>query len=337
MNHGLRLVSPEEFARAAALEKWLAGYTTASGRRSMESSLRCVVRACLEIDRDVAVDLTVFPWEMLADLTFFDEVMRCVQARYGDKATPKYVIAMRALLRSLARDELVNYDKAQKTLFETKQHQVESDPLPLTFTSEDLWNILRRCRHDSNPVKGRRDLALISLAASTGARRAELARVELADLDRRRRTLKLLVKGGGERIASVHSASIEHVEHWLTLRGDDTGPLFPTLRKGGRIGTDPMSDHQYWKVLRERSLEADVDPTISPHDLRRWYVTTLLESGVDVFQVSRSVGHKRVQTTIRYDRRSQDWLRAVVDGLNLPGLADLELPEEEDDAPPFGA
>jgi hypothetical protein len=48
-----------------------------------------------------------------------------------------------------------------------------------------------------------------------------------------------------------------------------------------------------------------------------------------VFQVARAVGHARVETTFRYDRRSQDRLREVVDSLNLPGLADLNMDDEQ--------
>lgn len=328
MSSALRLVSAEEIARAKALDRWLAGYKTESGRRSMESSLRAVMRAYLGVDVKAPVQLETFPWEMLADLAFFDELTSCVEARYGVQSSPKYVIAMRALLRSLARQEFTNYNAAHKTLLETKQHQSESDTPPLTFTSQDIWNILRRCRQDDNVVKGRRDLALISLATSTGARRAELVRINLEDINFRDASVKLRVKGGGTRIASVHDSSLEHVSHWLGARGSGAGALFPSLRKGGHIGDTPMSDHQYWKVLRERSLEAGIDPVLAPHDLRRWYVTTLLEYGVDVFQVSRAVGHRRIETTLRYDRRSYDLVKEVVNRLNLPGLAQLERDDE---------
>lgn len=328
MNVHLQLLSDDERNRAEAIELWLEGYGSPSGRRSMESSLRAIVRAAFGIDRDAAVRLETFPWEELADYTFFNEIEAHVVSRFGRQHASKYVIAMRALLRSLATSGHANYGAAARTLSLNKVHQSTTDPIPLSFTTTDLWNILRRCRQDASPAKGRRDLAVISAGASTGARRSELVQVELSDLDRRNRTVGLWVKGGGRRTASLHVGTIEHLEYWLDLRGEGAGPLFPSLRKGGYIGERPMSDHQYWKMLHQRSEEAGVDPVISPHDLRRWYVSSLLDSGVDVFQVMRSVGHKRVDTTFRYDRRSQNKLRDLVDGLDLPGLTDLE-PQED--------
>ena len=110
----------------------------------------------------------------------------------------------------------------------------------------------------------------------------------------------------------------------MTIRGDSLGPLFPALRKCGRIGETHLSEHQFWKILAQRSGEADVTPAIRPHDLRRWYVSSLLENGIDIFQVMRAVGHRRVQTTFRYDRRPQDQLLAAIDSLELPGLRDID-------------
>lgn len=328
MNPALQVVSSEELERAAAIARWLSSYSTESGRRSMESSLRAIMRTALQVAPDAPVRIESFQWEMLADLTIFETMESCVVARYGRQRAAKYVIVMRSLLRSLAQIEFANYDAASRTLREKKVLRATNDLPSLTFTTQDIWNVLRRCRQDGNAIKGRRDLALISLAACTGARRSEIVRVELDNLSRQDSTISLLVKGGGTRIASIHRATMEHLDYWLELRGDGAGPLFPTLRRGGHIGEQSVSDHQYWKVLRERSAEADIHPVIAPHDLRRWFVTTLLENGVDVFQVARSVGHHRVDTTFRYDRRAQERLRAVVDRLDLPGLADLSEVED---------
>ena len=79
------------------------------------------------------------------------------------------------------------------------------------------------------------------------------------------------------------------------------------------------SDTTQWEDSRESSRSA-------PHDLRRWFVTTLLETGVDVFQVARLVGHARVQTTLRYDRRKLERLRATVELLAVPMFDELSEP-----------
>lgn len=328
MNAALHLVSTKETERANAIEKWLASYSTTSGRRSMESTLRAVMRAALDLEHDAPVRLETFPWEALADSVFFQEIVNLVTSRYTRKRSPKYVIAMRALLQSLVGSGLADYWPAAETLARNKT-RVTNDDLPsMSFSTEDLWRIMLRCRQDPSPVKGSRDLALISAGLSTGARRAELVTITLDDLDMRNRSVNLAVKGGGTRTASLHTATVEHLEQWLTLRGSGNGALFPSLRKGGRIREEPLSEHQYWKLLVQRSAQADIEPAVKPHDLRRWYVSSLLDNGIDIFQVMRAVGHHHVQTTFRYDRRQKDRLRDVIDALALPGLGQLDALEE---------
>ncbi len=208
----------------------------------------------------------------------------------------------------------------------TKVHRVASDPAPLGFDAGHLFRLLQHCRWDPSPVAGLRDLAMISLAATTGARRRELVGIAFEELDLASGEVLLHVKGGGSRRAGLHRATVDHLGRWLAQRGEQHGPLFPSLRRGGHLTASPVSDHQFWKMLRRRSQEVGIDPPIAPHDLRRWFVTTLLETGVDVFQVARLVGHARVQTTLRYDRRTLERLRATVELLAVPMFDELGEP-----------
>ena len=109
MSDYLHLLSDEERARTEAIEAWLDGYGSPSGRRSMESSLRAVMRSALGFERDAAVRLESFPWELLADHTFFVEITARINGRFGRQHAGKYVIAMRALLRSLATSGHADY------------------------------------------------------------------------------------------------------------------------------------------------------------------------------------------------------------------------------------
>jgi integrase len=322
-------VTPEERLRATAIENWLCGYPSAESRRSMESSLRAIVRAARDLKRDEFVNIMDFGWEYLDHLDIFEAIAQRLTERYGRQHASKYVIAMRALLKSLARSDLVNYGAAQRVLSGTKVRQTRSEFGPLSFSTDDVWRVLRQCKNDPNQVKGLRDLCLISMTASTGARRSEIVRVELTDVNFKEMVVLLSVKGGGTRYAALHHSTKDHLDLWLEVRGEEAGPLFPALRRGGHLGAAHVSDFQFWKLLGQRCERAGIDAVIAPHDLRRWFVSSLLDARFDVFQVARAVGHARVETTFRYDRRSQDRLREVVDSLNLPGLADLNMDDEQ--------
>lgn len=327
MSGALRSVTDEDAQRAAAIASWLAGFPAATSRRSMASALRAIVRAFEDLDRRAPVNVELFAWEALDLPEFFETAEQRLVNRYGREQSVKYVLAMRSLLRHLALRGVADFELAMQVLEGTKVHRLSSDPKSLAFDAADLFRILQCCRYDASATAGLRDLAMISLAATTGARRRELVGIAMADLDLERGEVQLHVKGGGRRVAVLHRATADHLRRWIAVRGDEDGPLFPGLRRGGHLTAVAVSDHQFWKRLRSRSEEVGLDPPIAPHDLRRWFVTSLLDSGVDVFQVARLVGHARVQTTLRYDRRPLQRMREVVDRLGIPLFEELDREE----------
>lgn len=180
----------------------------------------------------------------------------------------------------------------------------------------ELSALLSACGDDSTPA-GARDGAVIAVMYAAGLRRAEVVACDLADYDPATGRLVVRGKGHKERIAYLINGASAALADWLAVRGNAPGPLFVPVNKAGRLDNRRMTAQAVWNLLEKRAAEAGVRE-FSPHDLRRTFVSDLLDAGADIATVAKMAGHANVQTTARYDRRPEDAKRKAAGLLHVP-------------------
>jgi site-specific recombinase XerD len=176
---------------------------------------------------------------------------------------------------------------------------------------------------------GLRDRAIMELFYATGIRVSELCGLDVGDLDEGRHTVRVLGKGGKERVVPVGHPAMRAVAEWLrsgrsVLAGAspprDGSPgrtsgiragsgaaraLFLGAR-GGRI--DPRAAR---RVVHERIAAAGSVPDTGPHGLRHTAATHLLEGGADLRSVQEILGHASLATTQIYTHVSIERLMSA--------------------------
>jgi len=169
----------------------------------------------------------------------------------------------------------------------------------------ELRELGRVCREDRGP-SGLRDACLIAALYGGGFRRAEFVALEVEDYDADAGTMRVRRgKGQKERLVPLPRGAREALAQWLGVRGTEPGPLFLAVSKGktGRILSRGISSQALYTILRRRQRQAGLK-AFSPHDMRRSYVSNSLEAGADVGLIQKNAGHSSVETTARYDCRS---------------------------------
>ena len=155
---------------------------------------------------------------------------------------------------------------------------------------------------DRSTWAGRRDHALILLAAQTGLRISELTGLTIGDVHLGTGAhVSCHGKGRKDRITPLTTATITVLHSWLTERGGQPAqPLFPN-RTGGRLSRDAI-EH---RLARHTATAAASCPTIrakkiTAHTLRHTAAMRLLHAGTDTSVIALWLGHEQADTTQIY-------------------------------------
>lgn len=237
--------------------------------------------------------------------------------KYAPATVNKMLSALRRVLKEALRLELMDaqdYARAVDLASVKSSKELRGRAL----TQEEIAALMQVCFDDPTPA-GFRDAALIGILRGSGLRRKEVVNLNLGDFEPKSGALKVRAgKGRVDRTVYVPESAIPVVEDWLNIRGSAAGPLLCHVNKGDRVLLRRLTPQAILFLLERRAHEAGV-AAFSPHDLRRTFVSDLLDAGVDIVTVQRLAGHADTATTARYDRRGEATKRRAVQALHIPG------------------
>ena len=292
-----------------------------SGRRGMEQALNLVagILSNFRINDCYHFNWSAVRFQHTAALRNYLAELKDDEGNQVYKASTinHLLSALRGVLKITWQLEYMDSDQYQRAV---AIENVKGSSLPAgrDLSRGELKGLIDSCANDRK-ICGIRDAAIIAFLYTCGPRRHEVVKARLQDYNQKSGRLVITGKGNKQRTVYLDNGAKEAMEDWLSVRGSEPGPLFYAINKGGNIvfNKKGMSSQAIYFILNKRGMESGV-ASFSPHDLRRTFVSDMLDAGVDIVTVSKLAGHSSVTTTGRYDRRGEETKRKAAGVLHVP-------------------
>lgn len=261
-----------------------------------------------------ANDPESFPWHRITPEHAATFRRHLVDRYPKPKSSSAYISTIRRMIRECGRAGLLNSDQRDLILDELRYvGSATQERTGRALTDADLAGIFAGAASNRLKRMRTRNLAILTILLSTGLRAGETCDLDLSDYQPNDHSFTVRhTKSSEPRRAWLNDAAVQALQAWLELRGDQPGPLFPG-HLGNRLDTNGVG-----YVVITSAQRGNVNGKVGSHDFRRTFITRLLEAGTDPFLVAKLVGHKKVSTTLIYDRRGETELRNSVRNLELP-------------------
>ena len=182
-------------------------------------------------------------------------------------------------------------------------------PLPKNISEQGVEKLLSTPPRDT--ALGSRDRAMLETMYASGLRVSELVGLTLNELDLTTGLVRVVGKGGRERIVPLGEEASESLREYFgqarsdLLKAQLTDAVFVT-RRGG-----PMTRQAFWQLIKRYAQQAGIGAEFSPHSLRHAFATHLLNHGADLRSVQMLLGHTDLSTTQIYTHVARARLQSL--------------------------
>jgi len=179
--------------------------------------------------------------------------------------------------------------------------------LPKYLTLEESMQLLKSIETKNTE----RDYCIITLFLNCGMRLSELCGLDINDVSIEERTIRLLGKGGKERIVYLNQACTDALKDYFNVRntiGTQSVALFLSSRK------KRISRRRVEEIIEECLQKASLSNTgVSVHKLRHTAATLMYQYGnVDTLVIKDVLGHKSIATTEIYTHLSNEKVKEAM-------------------------
>lgn len=151
--------------------------------------------------------------------------------------------------------------------------------------------------------KTKREKAIVEILYSTGCRVTELERLNISDVDFEKKEVILFGKGDKHRTSYLNAKAEVALKDYLYSRKDNNPALFVYERRPYLRFKKSGIESMIKKMIKRTS---GINVHVTPHIFRHTTATTALDRGMNIVEVSKLLGHARIETTMEYITTNSD-------------------------------
>ena len=219
----------------------------------------------------------------------------------GKSSISRKLSSIRGLYNYLLREDLV-----KDNYFNKISNPKKDNYLPKFLKDDELNKLFSVCKYDT--AINQRNSVIIELLYATGVRVSELVNIKIKNIDRINKSIKVLGKGGKERIVLYNNHTSRALDKYLNdgylLFNKKNSEYLILNHNGGKL-----SDRYVRMIIDKLVRKAGLDIKISPHTIRHTFATDMLEEGADLMTVKELLGHESLDTTSIYTHITNEQIK----------------------------
>ncbi|ECO7186181.1 tyrosine-type recombinase/integrase [Salmonella enterica subsp. enterica] len=290
----LRRVAP--VVETTVLDAYISGLAP-SGRRGITSLLN---RSASIIKR--GADAASYPWEQLTFAAVAKVRAALLDDGYAVSSVNMALSALRGIAQTAFNLNCLESDTLAR-IRAVKRVNGDNQRKGRALSREEVRALVEAAKRHPQRIRCCRDAAIVMTLCGAGLRAGELVSLERRDYNNGILTVR---QGKGRKYREIHVAAAvdKAIRAWIKASGakEAGDALFNRIQRNGRVACQPLTTTGLTGILEQLQHDAGIT-RFTPHDMRRTFITRLLEQDVDINTVRQLAGHSDISTTTRYDCR----------------------------------
>jgi len=221
----------------------------------------------------------------------------------GDSAVGRAVVVLKNFYAAMTAFGHLEANSDPMARFPAMKKRREK--LPTFLTSSELEKLLEAPKTDT--LLGLRDHTILRVLYATGIRASECSGMLEEWVDLGERTIKVLGKGGRERVIPLNRRAVAALRQYRRQRG----PISPTKVFFRKKDGGPINRKIVYQRVKKYAAIAGITKRVSPHTLRHTCATHLLQRDENIVTIQKLLGHEQITSTQIYFHTTAEDLREM--------------------------